>query len=141
MSWLSKLGSGILHGLGVVAKVVTSPAATALEQSIPFVGTFMSLVNPSLAAIIAKGSAIVNGVEGLITTAQSGVVKKETAVQIAMSELPGLQELIAEFGSGAKIPPAELGTFLDSIVAVYNNGHALVTAIGVANGKPATPAA
>lgn len=137
MSWLTKALGAVGHVFVTVAKVATSPAATAIEQSIPFVGTFVSLINPKLAAVISKGTEIVNGVEALITTAQSGAAKKQTAVQIAMSELPGLQELIAEFGSGAKIPQDEVGAFLDSIVAMYNSGHKLVQAIETANAKPA----
>ncbi len=136
MSWLTKALGAIGHVAVTVAKVVTSPTATAIEKEIPLIGTFVSLINPALAGIINKGSTIVNGVEGLITTAQAGALKKQTAVQIAVAELPQLESLIAQFGPHINIPDAEVGEFLDSVVAMYNSGDKLLKAIA-ANAKPA----
>ena len=136
MSIGSFFGS-IGHVLGGAFTSAVPKIATTANIASVVVGAF----NPPLGAIIGKLGAIVAAMEAAYTTAKSGVQKKQTAAQIAIAEIPQLEEVISAFGANVVIPPGELGEALDAVVNANNKVQALVQAIEAANKKPAAIAA
>lgn len=132
MSFLST----VFHGIGVAVKAVTSTAATAVVTSLQIAVPIITLVNPAAGAIANKVATAIVGVEAMITTEKQGVLKRQTVSQIALAELPQLEAVIAQFGPNVKIPPEELGAFIDASVAEYNALDKLMKAIEAANAAP-----
>ena len=95
---------------------------------------------PCAGAILGKIGTLVAGMETMVTSAQSGALKKQTVAQIAVAEIPQLAEIINQFGPNVKIPQAELSAAIDASVANYNAIAALVTAIEAQNKAATTPA-
>lgn len=121
LSIFSTIGRGIEKVVGVGASVV----ATASAAAEPFVAA----LNPAAGAILDRVTKISATVESLITGAQQGIAKKQTATEIITAELPNVQELIASFGSGFTIPTLELSTLIDATVAEKNALAAFIAAV------------
>jgi hypothetical protein len=128
MSFISII-KGIGKGIEKVAGVAGSVAEPVIQLATPFV----TILNPAAGAILGKIGSLVAGMETMVTTAQSGALKKQTVVQIAVAEIPQLAEVINQFGPNVKIPEAELSTAIDASVAGYNAIAALVAAIEAQN--------
>jgi|GEM_PF-4240317 len=112
VSILKKIAKDALIGVGVADQIA--------QVATPFIAPMLS--GPALAAeqAIAKGIHIA---EASITTAQSGIAKKQTASAIAMSELPNAEAIVAEFGGNLKLTPegeSALSTAIDAAVAARN---------------------
>jgi hypothetical protein len=103
------------------------------EPVIQLATPFVTILNPAAGAILGKIGSLVAGMETMVTTAQSGALKKQTVAQIAVAEIPQLAEIINQFGPNVKIPQAELSAAIDASVAGYNAIAALVTAIEAQN--------
>jgi hypothetical protein len=115
MSFLS-----VLAGIG---RRVVSVA----EKGLGVVSTVAAITQPFVAILGPEASAIdgvivnaIGGAEMLISTAQAGAVKKQTATQIVYAELPNVQALVTAFGSGFVIPQAELSALIDASVSAKN---------------------
>lgn len=130
MSFFGTIG----HALGTVFGTVVPKIATGISVA----GGILTVFDPPLGALVSRLSAIITGVEGLYTTEKAGVAKKQTVSQIALAELPHLEEIIAQFGANVKVPEAELSHAIDAFVAAYNAAGALKNAIATANAKPST---
>ena len=135
MSFISII-KGISKGIEKVAGVAGSVAEPVIQLATPFV----TILNPAAGAILGKIGSLVAGMETMVTTAQSGALKKQTVTQIAVAEIPQLAEIINQFGPNVKIPQAELSAVIDASVANYNAIAALVTAIEAQNKVAPTPA-
>ena len=110
--------------------------APKVATAVGIAGGIITVFDPPLGALVNKLGAIITGVEGLYTTEKAGVAKKATVSQIALSEIPQLEEIVAQFGVNAKVPEAELGHAIDAFVAAYNSAGAFLKAIQAANAKP-----
>ena len=128
MSFISII-KGISKGIEKVAGVAGSVAEPVIQLATPFV----TILNPAAGAILGKIGTLVAGMETMVTSAQSGALKKQTVAQIAVAEIPQLAEIINQFGPNVKIPEAELSAAIDASVANYNAIAALVTAIEAQN--------
>lgn len=128
LSIIKSIGKGIEKVVGVGAEV----ASTVINVADPIVTT----LNPVAGALLGKIGTVVAGVETLITTAQAGAAKKQTAEQILIAELPNLQAIISEFGSGATIDQTAVGNAIDAVTNAYNAINALVLSIKA--GTPVT---
>ena len=135
MSFISII-KGIGKGIEKVAGVAGSVAEPVIQLATPFV----TILNPAAGAILGKIGTLVAGMETMVTSAQSGALKKQTVAQIAVAEIPQLAEIINQFGPNVKIPQAELSAAIDASVANYNAIAALVTAIEAQNKVAPTPA-
>ena len=136
MSFISII-KGIGKGIEKVAGVAGSVAEPVIQLATPFV----TILNPAAGAILGKIGTLIAGMETMVTSAQSGALKKQTVAQIAVAEIPQLAEVINQFGPNVKIPQAELSAAIDASVANYNAIAALVTAIEAQNkAAAATPA-
>ena len=135
MSFISII-KGIGKGIEKVAGVAGSVAEPVIQLATPFV----TILNPAAGAILGKIGTLVAGMETMVTSAQSGALKKQTVAQIAVAEIPQLAEIINQFGPNVKIPQAELSAAIDVSVANYNAIAALVTAIEAQNKVAPTPA-
>jgi hypothetical protein len=135
MSFISII-KGIGKGIEKVAGVAGSVAEPVIQLATPFV----TILNPAASAILGKIGTLVAGMETMVTSAQSGALKKQTVAQIAVAEIPQLAEIINQFGPNVKIPQAELSAAIDASVANYNAIAALVTAIEAQNKVAPTPA-
>ena len=124
MSFISII-KGIGKGIEKVAGVAGSVAEPVIQLATPFV----TILNPAAGAILGKIGTLIAGMETMVTSAQSGALKKQTVAQIAVAEIPQLAEVINQFGPNVKIPRAELSAAIDASVANYNAIAALVTAI------------
>ena len=136
MSIGSFFGS-IGHVLGGAFTSAVPKIATTANIASVVVGAF----NPPLGAVLAKLGGIVAAMETAYTTAKAGVQKRQTAAQIAVAEIPQLEEVVSAFGANVAIPQAELGEAIDAVVNANNKVQALVQAIEAANKKPAAIAA
>jgi hypothetical protein len=121
ISVLKTIGTDALKVLGVTTSVASSVAGIALS--------------PAAAAILGKINSAVVGAEALIQGAQQGAAKKESVTQILLSEIPTLEQVIQQFGSGTTFDPTALSNAIDASVANYNAIAALV-----ASAKKAVPA-
>lgn len=128
MSFISII-KGIGKGIEKVAGVAGSVAEPVIQLATPFV----TILNPAAGAILGKIGTLIAGMETMVTSAQSGALKKQTVAQIAVAEIPQLAEVINQFGPNVKIPQAELSAAIDASVANYNAIAALVTAIEAQN--------
>ena len=135
MSFISII-KGIGKGIEKVAGVAGSVAEPVIQLATPFV----TILNPAAGAILGKIGTLIAGMETMVTSAQSGALKKQTVAQIAVAEIPQLAEVINQFGPNVKIPQAELSAAIDASVANYNAIAALVTAIEAQNKVATTPA-
>ena len=135
MSFISII-KGIGKGIEKVAGVAGSVAEPVIQLATPFV----TILNPAAGAILGKIGTLIAGMETMVTSAQSGALKKQTVAQIAVAEIPQLAEIINQFGPNVKIPEAELSAAIDASVANYNAIAALVTAIEAQNKVAPTPA-
>ena len=135
MSFISII-KGIGKGIEKVAGVAGSVAEPVIQLATPFV----TILNPAAGAILGKIGTLIAGMETMVTSAQSGALKKQTVAQIAVVEIPQLAEIINQFGPNVKIPQAELSAAIDASVANYNAIAALVTAIEAQNKAATTPA-
>ena len=135
MSFISII-KGIGKGIEKVAGVAGSVAEPVIQLATPFV----TILNPAAGAILGKIGTLVAGMETMVTSAQSGALKKQTVAQIAVAEIPQLAEIINQFGPNVKIPQAELSAAIDASVANYNAIAALVAAIEAQNKVAPTPA-
>jgi hypothetical protein len=135
MSFISII-KGIGKGIEKVAGVAGSVAEPVIQLATPFV----TILNPAAGAILGKIGTLIAGMETMVTSAQSGALKKQTVAQIAVAEIPQLAEIINQFGPNVKIPQAELSAAIDASVANYNAIAALVTAIEAQNKVAPTPA-
>ena len=132
MSFISII-KGIGKGIEKVAGVAVSVAEPVIQLATPFV----TILNPAAGAILGKIGTLVAGMETMVTSAQSGALKKQTVAQIAVAEIPQLAEIINQFGPNVKIPQAELSAVIDASVASYNAIATLIAAIEAQN-KAAT---
>jgi hypothetical protein len=121
ISVLKSIGRGIETVVGVSATVVTTVTGVAE----PFVAEF----SPPAAALLMLVNKATGAAEMLITGVQQGVAKKQTALQIIEAELPNVQAIVAQFGSGFVIPQAELSALIDASVAEKNALAAFVAAV------------
>lgn len=135
MSFISII-KGIGKGIEKVAGVAGSVAEPVIQLATPFV----TILNPAAGAILGKIGTLIAGMETMVTSAQSGALKKQTVAQIAVAEIPQLAEVINQFGPNVKIPQAELSAAIDASVAGYNAIAALVAAIEAQNKVAPTPA-
>ena len=135
MSFISII-KGIGKGIEKVAGVAGSVAEPVIQLATPFV----TILNPAAGTILDKIGTLIAGMETMVTSAQSGALKKQTVAQIAVAEIPQLAEIINQFGPNVKIPQAELSAAIDASVANYNAIAALVTAIEAQNKAATTPA-
>ena len=135
MSFISII-KGIGKGIEKVAGVAGSVAEPVIQLATPFV----TILNPAAGAILGKIGTLIAGMETMVTSAQSGALKKQTVAQIAVAEIPQLAEVINQFGPNVKIPQAELSAAIDASVAGYNTIAALVAAIEAQNKVAPTPA-
>ena len=135
MSFISII-KGIGKGIEKVAGVAGSVAEPVIQLATPFV----TILNPAAGAILGKIGTLIAGMETMVTSAQSGALKKQTVAQIAVAEIPQLAEVINQFGPNVKIPQAELSAAIDASVANYNAIAALVAAIEAQNKVAPTPA-
>jgi len=131
VSVFSSIGGALKKVFGVVVPEIV----TAASISAPI----LSIFSPPLGAFVTNLGHWMGLAEAAFTTAKQGAAKKQTVAQIAVAELPMLQEFIAEFGSNAKIPQDELGKTIDAFAAAYNQAGTFIAAMKEAN-KPATPA-
>lgn len=128
LSIIKSIGKGIEKVVGVGAAV----ASTVITEVDPIVTT----LNPVAGALLGKIGTVVAGVETLITTAQAGAAKKQTAAQILESELPELQSIITAFGSKATFDQTAVSNAIDAVTGAYNAIAALEASIKA--GTPAT---
>ena len=135
MSFISII-KGIGKGIEKVAGVAGSVAEPVIQLATPFV----TILYPAAGAILGKIGTLIAGMETMVTSAQSGALKKQTVAQIAVAEIPQLAEIINQFGPNVKIPQAELSAAIDASVANYNAIAALVAAIEAQNKVAPTPA-
>lgn len=135
MSFISII-KGIGKGIEKVAGVAGSVAEPVIQPATPFV----TILNPAAGAILGKIGTLIAGMETMVTSAQSGALKKQIVAQIAVAEIPQLAEIINQFGPNVKIPQAELSAAIDASVANYNAIASLVTAIEAQNKAATTPA-
>ncbi len=127
-SFFGSIGHAIVGVFGATIPKIGTAAGIA--------GGIIGLFNPALGAVVGKLSTLITGTEALYTTAKQGAAKKQTVSQIAVAELPQLEEIIAQFGANPKIPEAELSHAIDAGVAFYNSAGAFLKAIEAANAKP-----
>jgi hypothetical protein len=130
----------IIKGIGKDIEKVAGVAGSVTEPVIQLATPFVTILNPAAGAILGKISTLIAGMETMVTSAQSGALKKQTVAQIAVAEIPQLAEIINQFGPNVKIPQAELSAAIDASVANYNAIAALVTAIEAQNKAATTPA-
>src|SRR5579872_473422 len=95
MSFLS-----IFKTVGLDILKVAGVGLNVAQIAAPMVGFVMS---PAASAILGKINAAVTGAELLIQGAQAGVAKNQSAVQIAISEIPTLEAVIQELGPGVQL--------------------------------------
>ena len=130
----------IIKGIGKGLEKVAGVAGTVAEPVIQLATPFVTILNPAAGAILGKIGTLIAGMETMVTSAQSGALKKQTVAQIAVAEIPQLAEVINQFGPNVKIPQAELSAAIDASVAGYNAIAALVAAIEAQNKVAPTPA-
>ena len=130
----------IIKGIGKGIEKVAGVAGSVAEPVIQLATPFVTILNPAAGAILGKIGTLIAGMETMVTSAQSGALKKQTVAQIAVAEIPQLAEIINQFGPNVKIPQAELSAAIDASVANYNAIAALVTAIEAQNKVAPTPA-
>ena len=130
----------IIKGIGKGIEKVAGVAGNVAEPIIQLATPFVTILNPAAGAILGKIGTLIAGMETMVTSAQSGALKKQTVAQIAVAEIPQLAEIINQFGPNVKIPQAELSAAIDASVANYNAIAALVTAIEAQNKAATTPA-
>lgn len=118
------------------AEKVVEVAAPVLATIDPLVG----LINPAAKAIMDKITHVTVSTESMIQTAQAGALKKQTVTQILEAELPQLQDVITQLGSGLTIPTAELSAAIDASVAAENAIAKLVEALKAQQKAPPAPA-
>ena len=129
----------IIKGIGKGIEKVAGVAGTVAEPVIQLATPFVTILNPAAGAILGKIGTLIAGMETMVTSAQSGALKKQTVAQIAVAEIPQLAEVINQFGPNVKIPQAELSAAIDASVANYNAIAALVAAIEAQNKVAPTP--
>lgn len=125
----------IFHGIGKAGEFLASKGVSAVVSGLQVAGPFVGMLNPAAGAIIAKIVSTAVGVEAMITAEQQGVLKKDTVRNIALAELPLLENVIAQFGPHVVIPEKELGDLIDASVAELNAADRLLKAIEAANMK------
>lgn len=132
MSFLTAIGSFIKKEAGKVATIISGglKVETAVEGAVEPV---IAVLDPPLAAILAKVQTVVPLVEGMITTAESGPLKLSTATTVVTTELNSVQEIIAAWGSTYKIPEAQIQAVINAVVSTYNALAAIKAS------APATP--
>ena len=133
VSVFKAIGRGIEKVVGVGATVVTA----GINVAEPFVAE----LNPAAGAILDLVGKATASVESIVTGVQQGIAKKQAATDIITAELPNVQAIISEFGSGFQIPTAELSTLIDASVAEKNALAAFVAAVKPTKATPTpTPA-
>lgn len=115
----------IMKGIGKGLAVAADVAGVSVGAAAPIVSVF----NPAAGAILQKIGTLVTGVETMVTSSKQGAFKKQTVSQIALAELPLLNEVIRQFGPNVKIPAAELSAAIDASVANYNAIAALIAVV------------
>jgi hypothetical protein len=111
-SILKTVGVDFLKGLGIADSV-----ATVIT---PVLGPVLGPSASELLQLFLKG---ISGAEVLITGAQQGAAKKETAGTIITAEIPTLDSIIASLGSNVVVPAnlqAAIGPGIDGAVALVN---------------------
>jgi len=128
-SFFGSIGHAIAGVFGSVVPKIGTTAGIA--------GGIIGIFNPAMGAFVSKIGTLITGAEAMYTTAKQGAAKKQTVSQIALAELPQLEEIIAQFGANPKIPEAELSHAIDAGVAFFNASGAFLKAMEAANAKPA----
>ena len=105
---------------------------TAVEAAVEPV---LIVLDPAAAAILAKVQVVVGSLEQMVTTAQQGTAKAESAVQILQQEIPALQAVITATGSGYQLPTAQAQALVNDAVQLYNTLNTVIQGF-----KPPPPA-
>ncbi len=128
ISVIKAIGKDALKVLGVGLT-----AASAVETaSDPIV----LALDPAAGAILGLAQKVTASLEQMVTTAQQGSVKQQSAVQILQAEIPQLQAVITAAGSGYQLPTAQATALVDGSVALYNTLATIIAGFKA----PATPA-
>ena len=127
VSIIKAIGKDALKVLGVGLTV-----ETAVEAAVEPV---LIVLDPAAAAILAKVQVVVGSLEQMVTTAQQGTAKAESAVQILQQEIPALQAVITATGSGYQLPTAQAQALVNDAVQLYNTLNTVIQGF-----KPPPPA-
>lgn len=127
VSIIKAIGKDALKVLGVGLTV-----ETAVEAAVEPV---LIVLDPAAAAILAKVQVVVGSLEQMVTTAQQGTAKAESAVQILQQEIPALQAVITATGSGYQLPTAQAQALVNDAVQLYNTLNTVIQGF-----KPPAPA-
>lgn len=124
----------ILQKVESLGESIIGKVDTVANAAVPIGDVLLApVLGPEGVAVLNLFLKGINGAETLITTAQQGAAKKETAGTIIGAELTQLPALIQSLGvTSVSLPstaPAQIGAATDALVTALNNISALIDSL------------